>query len=173
MGHLVCICLSSLGTTEIRHELQQRSKTRTSDSSALCKVTLRSEHHLRCTDAVPAGYLAKRFGWQWGMMAPGAFGLVAGFLLLFALADKPESAGQLAQQRNAVAKSRFCRLSPYDTIGSVHSQVDSAQHSSCWQVHLLCTAVLTSIVHTHTIIEQIRAVVLPPTYTPAYSHLQT
>jgi sugar phosphate permease len=39
------------------------------------------------------GYLAKHFGWQWGLMAPGMFGLAAGTLLLFALADKPEDTG--------------------------------------------------------------------------------
>ncbi|WIA10980.1 hypothetical protein OEZ85_011139 [Tetradesmus obliquus] len=39
------------------------------------------------------GYLAKHFGWQWGLMAPGMFGLAAGTVLLFALADKPEDTG--------------------------------------------------------------------------------
>jgi MFS family permease len=39
------------------------------------------------------GYLAKHFGWQWGLMAPGMFGLAAGMVLLFALADKPEDTG--------------------------------------------------------------------------------
>jgi sugar phosphate permease len=40
-----------------------------------------------------AGALCKSFGWQWGMMAPGAFGLAAGMVLLVALRDKPEDAG--------------------------------------------------------------------------------
>ncbi|KAF8068291.1 uhpC [Scenedesmus sp. PABB004] len=39
------------------------------------------------------GFLAKHYGWQWGMMAPGLFGLAAGTVLLFVLADKPEDAG--------------------------------------------------------------------------------
>lgn len=42
------------------------------------------------------GYLAKHFGWQWGLMAPGMFGLAAGTVLLFALADKPEDTGELS-----------------------------------------------------------------------------
>lgn len=41
----------------------------------------------------PAGALCKSFGWKWGMMAPGAFGLAAGMVLLAALRDKPEDAG--------------------------------------------------------------------------------
>eukprot|EP00879_Flechtneria_rotunda_P019730 GHRR01020732.1.p1 GENE.GHRR01020732.1~~GHRR01020732.1.p1 ORF type:complete len:403 (+),score=123.10 GHRR01020732.1:420-1628(+) len=39
------------------------------------------------------GYLANHYGWKWGMMVPGMFGLGAGLLLLAALADKPEDAG--------------------------------------------------------------------------------
>jgi sugar phosphate permease len=42
---------------------------------------------------VVSGALCKSFGWQWGMMAPGAFGLAAGMVLLLALKDKPEDAG--------------------------------------------------------------------------------
>lgn len=52
------------------------------------------EWWLRKLVANAAGYLAKHFGWQWGMMAPGMFGLAAGLVLLFALADKPEDTGQ-------------------------------------------------------------------------------
>lgn len=40
-----------------------------------------------------AGYLAKHYGWKWGLMAPGAFGFAAGLVLLLALKDKPEDAG--------------------------------------------------------------------------------
>ncbi len=39
------------------------------------------------------GTVAKHYGWQWGMWAPGAFGLVMGTVLLFVLKDKPEDAG--------------------------------------------------------------------------------
>ncbi len=49
--------------------------------------------HTHSTQILHAGYLAKHFGWQWGMMAPGLFGLAAGVVLLFALADKPEDTG--------------------------------------------------------------------------------
>lgn len=39
------------------------------------------------------GAVAKHYGWQWGMWAPGMIGLVMGTALLFTLKDKPEDAG--------------------------------------------------------------------------------
>lgn len=40
-----------------------------------------------------SGTTAKRFGWQWGMWAPGIFGLAMGLVLLGMLKDSPEAAG--------------------------------------------------------------------------------
>ena len=42
---------------------------------------------------VLAGSAARAFGWQWGMWAPGAVGLVVGALLLLVVRDSPESVG--------------------------------------------------------------------------------
>lgn len=42
---------------------------------------------------IVVGALCKSYGWKWGMMAPGAFGLAAGMVLLMTLRDKPEDAG--------------------------------------------------------------------------------
>lgn len=39
------------------------------------------------------GYVANHYGWQWGMWAPGAFGLLMGAAVLFALKDSPEQLG--------------------------------------------------------------------------------
>eukprot|EP00191_Tetraselmis_sp_GSL018_P003122 CAMPEP_0177601082 /NCGR_PEP_ID=MMETSP0419_2-20121207/14035_1 /TAXON_ID=582737 /ORGANISM="Tetraselmis sp., Strain GSL018" /LENGTH=525 /DNA_ID=CAMNT_0019094255 /DNA_START=772 /DNA_END=2349 /DNA_ORIENTATION=+ len=40
-----------------------------------------------------AGTAARMYGWQWGMWAPGAVGVVMGVLLLLTLRDSPESVG--------------------------------------------------------------------------------
>jgi sugar phosphate permease len=40
-----------------------------------------------------AGGFAKAMGWQWGMWAPGAIGLVVGALVLLLCRDKPEDVG--------------------------------------------------------------------------------
>lgn len=46
------------------------------------------------TPSPPVGYAAANFGWQWGMWAPGAFGLIMGVAVLFALKDSPEELGE-------------------------------------------------------------------------------
>ncbi|KAJ9520251.1 hypothetical protein QJQ45_030275 [Haematococcus lacustris] len=42
---------------------------------------------------VAVGYLAKQFGWQWGMWAPGLAGAVLAVFALYAIRDSPEAAG--------------------------------------------------------------------------------
>jgi MFS family permease len=40
------------------------------------------------------GYVASSFGWQWGMWAPGLFGLLMGAAVMMALKDSPEELGE-------------------------------------------------------------------------------
>ena len=40
-----------------------------------------------------AGTAAKLYGWQWGMFAPGAVGLIMGILILLGVKDSPRAAG--------------------------------------------------------------------------------
>jgi MFS transporter, OPA family, sugar phosphate sensor protein UhpC len=39
------------------------------------------------------GFAARTYGWRWGMWAPGAIGLVMGFLILAFVRDGPTSVG--------------------------------------------------------------------------------
>ena len=42
---------------------------------------------------VLVGWAARRYGWRWGMWAPGAVGLTVGILLLLGVRDSPVSVG--------------------------------------------------------------------------------
>ena len=39
------------------------------------------------------GWAARRYGWRWGMWAPGAVGFTVGILLLLGVRDSPVSVG--------------------------------------------------------------------------------
>jgi MFS family permease len=76
------------------------------------------------------GYLAKHYGWQWGLMAPGMFGLAAGTLLLFALADKPEDTGGLLCFFGSYSFEVDCMFS-WDCCYCSHWQIDQKILVSC------------------------------------------
>jgi len=42
---------------------------------------------------VLVGWAARRYGWRWGMWAPGAVGFTVGILLLLGVRDSPVSVG--------------------------------------------------------------------------------
>lgn len=56
---------------------------------------------------VAVGYIAKQFGWQWGMWAPGAAALAVGFFALAAARDSPQAVGYPPPEAEATDKSKL------------------------------------------------------------------
>ena len=57
---------------------------------------------------VLVGWAARRYGWRWGMWAPGAVGLTVGILLLLGVRDSPESVGYKPVEPVEKAKKVSC-----------------------------------------------------------------
>ena len=77
---------------------------------------------------VIVGYVAKEYGWRWGMWAPGTIGLVMAAVVYLAVKDSPQAAGYPAVElpAAAVGAAGRCCCAGACGLGLVHGS-----HRAC------------------------------------------